>query len=265
MRRSILMIGQGAMAGVVLLGLVGSASAGGIQGTYTVNDIGYGASGGDPRIDDTGHVGDNVAWSTSTDTKYTFGDLTPPGRLDSITGTYLRQAGNDTNLLPPLLQQTPHAIRGLNAAGHVVGYSKLLEAGGSYGSYYFAPGMSDPLTLKGFGGETVARFVSAINDQNQIGGSSGGKAALWNGPLSSPVDLNTLVPLNSGWSLTYASGINNRGEIVGYGENPSGLGTKFLLEPVGVPEPSTLATIALGGALVAVFGSKRHIRNGRTA
>jgi hypothetical protein len=30
-------------------------------------------------------------------------------------------------------------------------------------------------------------------------------------------DLNTLIPANSGWELMYATDINNRGQIVGYG------------------------------------------------
>jgi hypothetical protein len=31
------------------------------------------------------------------------------------------------------------------------------------------------------------------------------------------IDLNTLIPDDAGWDLISASGINNRGEIVGYG------------------------------------------------
>ena len=36
------------------------------------------------------------------------------------------------------------------------------------------------------------------------------------------LDLNSLLPPNSGWTLTSATGINDAGQIVGYGLNPAG-------------------------------------------
>lgn len=44
-------------------------------------------------------------------------------------------------------------------------------------------------------------------------------------------DLNNLIPAGSGWELQYASGINDVGQIVGYGTY-SGLTRAFLLTPV---------------------------------
>ena len=46
-------------------------------------------------------------------------------------------------------------------------------------------------------------------------------------------DLNNLLALNapSGWTLTYAYGIDDAGHIVGYGTNSSGATHAFLLTP----------------------------------
>jgi probable HAF family extracellular repeat protein len=44
------------------------------------------------------------------------------------------------------------------------------------------------------------------------------------------VDLNTLLPLNSGWVLMEADGINDNGQITGYGLH-NGAGRAFRLSP----------------------------------
>ncbi len=46
------------------------------------------------------------------------------------------------------------------------------------------------------------------------------------------VDLNDLIATNSGWKLVEASAINDNGQIVGVGVNPSGGKEAFLLTPV---------------------------------
>ena len=53
------------------------------------------------------------------------------------------------------------------------------------------------------------------------------------------VDLNTLLPPKSGWTLTSANGISDAGQIVGYGYDPSGRPSAYELTPE-VPEPSVL-------------------------
>jgi len=60
------------------------------------------------------------------------------------------------------------------------------------------------------------------------------------------LDLNSLIPLNSGWILGPATGINDNGQIVGLGTNPSGNVAGYLLTPV--PEPTIFALLlGLGG------------------
>jgi probable HAF family extracellular repeat protein len=73
-----------------------------------------------------------------------------------------------------------------------------------------------------------------INDLGQVVGVSanlqgGSRAFLWT-KSQGMQDLNTLIPANSGWSLIYASAINKKGEITGYG-TINGENHGFLLTP----------------------------------
>jgi hypothetical protein len=66
-------------------------------------------------------------------------------------------------------------------------------------------------------------------------------------------DLNSLIDASLGWELIYATDINDRGQIVGYGL-VNGQGHAFLLSPV--PEPST--AIIVGAAVLYVIASRRR-------
>jgi len=62
------------------------------------------------------------------------------------------------------------------------------------------------------------------------------------------IDLNTVIDPTLGWSLRGALCINDNGWIAGWGNNPYGESSSFLLKPV--PEPATIFLIALGGLAV---------------
>ena len=83
-------------------------------------------------------------------------------------------------------------------------------------------------------------------------------------PTGPIIDLNDLIPANSGWTLLTATGINDDGQIVGYGINPSGMLQGYELTPSSVPEPSTLAIFAVVGSACGyhVTGQQRRRRTG---
>lgn len=97
-----------------------------------------------------------------------------------------------------------------------------------------------------------------LNAGLQSVGKSGNSAALWEG--SSVFKLADLIPANSGWvSLIVAYGINDAGEIVGFGRRDgTGNDHAFLLRPV--PEPTTaLAGLAVTFALLASRRRRRVV------
>ncbi len=116
---------------------------------------------------------------------------------------------------------------GINSRGQVVGVSTT--AGEQQDAFLWEKGtMTDLGTLGGT--SSVARH---LNSRGQIvGGSdipSGQEHAfLWEDGLMR--DLNDLIPENSGWVLVEARGINNAGDIVGFG-TINGQTHAFLLNP----------------------------------
>ena len=94
-------------------------------------------------------------------------------------------------------------------------------------------GMQD---LGGFPGAFVTAAVCCrtINDNGQIVGFSidgttfASRAIIFEGKV--PVDLNTLIPTDSGWYLQSTSSVNNLGEIAGWG-TINGNTHAFLLKP----------------------------------
>jgi probable HAF family extracellular repeat protein len=72
-------------------------------------------------------------------------------------------------------------------------------------------------------GESINRMAEDISDEGQIVGEafnsdcSDFHAFVWPSSASQGIDLNTVIPSDSGWELMVARGINNRGEIAGTG------------------------------------------------
>jgi probable HAF family extracellular repeat protein len=106
-------------------------------------------------------------------------------------------------------------------------------------------------------------YHSVANDVNRAGlivgnsqrvAGSPAVATLWQNGIA--IDLNTLIASNSGWVLRSAEGINDRGDIAGYG-TLDGQTRAFLL--TAVPEPSAFGLLFIG--LVAWAGAYRQ-RNG---
>ncbi len=141
----------------------------------------------------------------------------------------------------------------INDKGQVVGYSST--ATGLYHSFLWQQdsGMQDLGSLGSGGG--YMDIASDINNKEQVVGSSYHRAFLWQSGAGM-VDLNTLIDPSSGLTLSWATGINDNGWIVGSGVNSSGQYSAFLLTPT--PEPSTLMLIGI--AAVSLTGHARRRR-----
>lgn len=127
----------------------------------------------------------------------------------------------------------------INNLGQVVGYSTLTFGvlNPPFHAFLRLPG-ANPLDLGTLGGNFSIAFD--INDATEIVGTSevtpGVFHAFIHTQSAGMVDLNSLT-IGSGWTLTEARGINGRGQIVGFGVNPSGLVHGFLLTPTTPVEP----------------------------
>ncbi|MEP6535926.1 MAG: PEP-CTERM sorting domain-containing protein [Bryobacteraceae bacterium] len=144
----------------------------------------------------------------------------------------------------------------LNDAGDVVGASASPQ--GSLHAFLWTGGiMQDLGTL---GGRSSSAY--GINSSGFIVGNSyvpdseSTHAFLWMG--AGLLDLNSFLPIDSGWVLNEAYGINDRGQIAGSGTY-QGQTRAFRLDPLGsnfaaaviIPEPGTLALLGAGAAVLA--------------
>jgi probable HAF family extracellular repeat protein len=131
----------------------------------------------------------------------------------------------------------------VNNLGQIVGYDATRKRGyflDTAGSAVF----TDALESSGLTG------LSAINNLGQAVGHSSfadtSHAVLWT-EASGLLDLNTTIVDLSGWShIQAATGINDKGQIVGYGQTIGGGTHAFLLTPVPVPGAVWLFGSALG-------------------
>jgi probable HAF family extracellular repeat protein len=119
--------------------------------------------------------------------------------------------------------------RAINEAGQVTGASHLSD--GTYHAFRSdGTTMTDLGTLGGSWSEGVA-----INAAGQVTGwarsSDGSSRAFVANPGAEMLDLNTLIPAGTGWTLLSGAAINDAGQITGVGIF-NGMSRAFLLTPV---------------------------------
>jgi len=130
---------------------------------------------------------------------------------------------------------------GVNNNGQVVGDSFV---GNNYHAFLYSDGSMQDLGMLPGGSFSVA---FGINDNGQVVGyadssNNGSAAFLYSGGVMQ--DLNSLlINPNSGWTLQAATAINNAGQIVGSGINPSGQTHAFLLNPLPLGSVTAASTV----------------------
>jgi probable HAF family extracellular repeat protein len=167
--------------------------------------------------------------------------------LNSLAPQAFLYSGGTTRNLGTLGTQNMSTLgHGMNNSGQVVGDSWIKAASVSHAFLYSDGVMKDLGTLGG-----AYSWANEINSSGQIVGCSyipGGTEHAFvysNGVMA---DLNTLIS-GSGWTLARAQGINDYGQIVGWGyASPGGSERAFLLTPV--PEPMTLALLTVGAVAI---------------
>lgn len=150
-------------------------------------------------------------------------NLVPKGKPQA----FLWRAGK-MQQLPTLPGGTVCSAQAINNNGVIAGWCDL-RSGAAHGVIWRDGSIVDLGSIHG--DEDEPSTALDVNSQGQVVGSSGDdrlRAFLWeNGKM---VNLNKLIPPDSGWTLLVASRINDKGEIIGRGYFHRAIHT-FALEP----------------------------------
>lgn len=207
---------------------------------YGINDLGavVGYSGSYPFVWQNGVM---TSVGSATGMAYSINNFGDVVGMSNNLPVLWDSSGNATNL---------SAVAGIaydiNDTRQVVG---RYLSGGTYRGFLWQDGILQTLPLPA--GSTLA-FPYSINSSGvMVGGGAFSQnidlAVLWENSLV--YDLNTLIPLDSGWVLKSASDINAAGQIVGYGTY-NGKTQGFLLNPAAaapVTQAAVSGTVGCGG------------------
>ena len=178
------------------------------------------------------------------------------------SGWSFTKDGNTDNLLPDYIANDVangkyHNLRGYSSSGVIFGDD--LNTGSSF---YFNTITGDFGNFKGSG--IYSRGITSMNSSGQALGltwttnyDKNGIRMDWNIPtyynslMSDPVLLQDLVSTSLGtWLLNDGAGINDNGQIFGSMINMTTQQMDYYrLDPVTVPEPSTILVLAIGSLL----------------
>jgi len=138
----------------------------------------------------------------------------------------------------------------INNSGEVVGYVLAGINGGA--AFFNTPGHMTIVNAPGF----IYTWAVAVNNEGVAVGYGTPASGYGNDALEfvdgNVIDLNSLLPANSGWQLFSASGINDSGQIAGTGWY-HGQELAFLLDTATTPEPTPLALLGFGIVLLGLM------------
>ena len=156
---------------------------------------------------------------------------TVAGKADTGDGTTHAFTWNETGGMTDLgtLGGPNSAAYAVSSAGAVTGVSET-DTLGTRHAFVSVDGQMRELPPLAGRNSSAAYAVSADNSVFGASQATGGTkcATLWRN--GKPTDLNTLLPAHSGWVLTEARAVNNRGQIAGQGFL-NGKPCAFLLTP----------------------------------
>ena len=201
----------------------------GIQAFLTVAD-GTVSTSEDLGTVETGNCGTSVGYAVNTSGQVV-GYSGTAGFSFLPTHAFLATPGEAIQDLGSL--GGPYSVAtAINDAGQVVGYSDFNPLMAFHPNAFLATATTSMQNLGSLGGTWV--YANSINNAGQIVGSSTlsgdtvTDAYIYQNDTM--IDLNTLIPADSGWVLQNATGINDLGQIVGSGTY-NGSEAAFRLDP----------------------------------
>ena len=162
------------------------------------------------------------------------------------SNSYVWSSGSTTPI--PTLGFRSFVANAINDGGDAVG--GMSNDGDTGVAFLYHNSITAALTS--LAGDTSENALAINNVGNIVGigtdASGNSRALLWEDGMV--IDLNALLPANSGWSLGKATAISDDGVIVGEGAfNGQEMGFELLPSAspsAAVPEPASLAVLALG-------------------
>lgn len=257
--------GSGVASAVYLGVLPGTTSdfAVCINASGQVAGIGYNSSNSARAFRTT----PNGSISASSDLGFLPGRTTSEARGINASGQVVGFCNGGTSFMSQAFRTAPNGVLGTAAAdlgtfpggGASFAYA-INNAGIVAGSAVTASGVSHVYRTTATGTIATAADLGnlgtyladpiAINSVGQIVGHSYTtnleEHAFFADVQGQIQDLNNLIPAGTGWTLTSAEGINDRGQIVANARNAFAGTATFLLTPV--PEPASPGLIGLGAA-----------------
>jgi len=216
-------------------------------------------------LTDLGSV-DGQANPYTPPTGYSIRDVYDPNKQGHRIGWTFTKDGSNTNLLPSdMANQNWYQINGYSSSGVMFGDDTKTGTSfyyntntNQYGNFKNSGLFTHGITSMNSSGQALGLTWTTIDDE------FGNKIA-WNIPtyynslMSDPVLLKDLIATSlDRWLLIEGGGINDNGQIFGKMINMTNNQTDYYrLDPVIVPEPSTILVLSIGSVL---FIARNRIR-----